>query len=343
MKMIDPSVTQITETNPFKKIELVGRTCYKSNSAMTEETGRKFFNQLVSRSHFAMLEHATFVFMIKKRLNSPKEIAPFHSIHSLLGITHPLWEDSTTYNSYGFLKITDSPSRILISGNLRAIIESGSVVLTHALCKIDPQLVYTYDHLPTYEARRACKSITKDSIIMDYKKREVHYVENLFDLPDLSEEEFRNHFYMTLDFITDRGVTHEMVRHRRASFAQESTRYCNYAKEKFGSEITVIKPTGWDAMPDQHKHSFIKTFESAEREYNYLISEGFTPQIARGVLPTELKTEIIMTCDANEWEHFFNLRSHGLTGAPHPDIKRVADMARAIYDPISSPILATPF
>lgn len=341
MKMIDPSVTHITETNPFKKIELVGRTCYKSNSAMTEETARKFFSNLVSRGHFAMLEHATFVFKINTNPRS-NNTPPFHSIHSLLGITHPLWENSTTYNSYGFLKITESPSRILISGNLRAIIESGSTVLTNALCKIDPQLVYTYDHLPTYEARRNCKNITKDSIILDYKKREVHYVENLLELPDLSEEEFRNHFYMTLDFITDRGVTHEMVRHRRASFAQESTRYCNYAKEKFGSEITVIKPLNWDTLPDQHKHSFVKAFESSEREYNYLISEGFTPQIARGVLPTELKTEIIMTCDANEWEHFFDLRSYGVTGAPHPDIKRVADMAVAIYDPIAQPFVGTP-
>ena len=133
-------------------------------------------------------------------------------------------------------------------------------------------------------------------------------------------------------FTVDRGVTHEMVRHRPASYAQESTRYCNYVNEQFGGELTFIKPTHWDSLPDHIKHSYIKTWESSECEYDYLIRHGETPQQARAVLPNALKTEIIMTACAGELEHYFDLRSRGVTGAPHPDIKTVSDMALTMYE-----------
>lgn len=134
------------------------------------------------------------------------------------------------------------------------------------------------------------------------------------------------HASVTVKFICDRGVTHEIVRHRMASYAQESTRYCNYTKDGFGNEITVIEPCFFNEGTPEH----FKWFESclqAESAYNHLIKMGRTPQEARSVLPNSLKTEIIVTMNLREWIHFFNLRVVGTTGAPHPQIKEVGFMA----------------
>ena len=148
----------------------------------------------------------------------------------------------------------------------------------------------------------------------------------------MSHEEFLAHAYFSFHFICDRGVTHEIVRHRPASYAQESTRYCNYTKDKFGGEITFIKPAHWDELPAHIKLRYTHVFDICEDEYSRLISYGQTPQQARAVLPNALKTEIIMTTNAGEYEHFFDLRSRAVTGAPHPDMKVVADMALALYE-----------
>lgn len=145
-------------------------------------------------------------------------------------------------------------------------------------------------------------------------------------------------------FICDRGVSHELVRHRVFSFAQESTRYCNYSKDKFGNELTFIKPcwfssslvddTGhWDAntfyrMPSQPivESAFLGTLQSVERAYFDLLKCGWKPQEARAVLPNALKTEICMTgfVDDTGWKHFFDLRALDKTGPAHPDMKALA-------------------
>ena len=134
------------------------------------------------------------------------------------------------------------------------------------------------------------------------------------------------HASVTVKFICDRGVTHEMVRHRMASYAQESTRYCNYSQGKFGSEITVIEPCFLEEGTPQHYVWYTSCLES-ERSYNSLIKMGCTPQEARSILPISLKTEIVVKMNLREWLHFFNLRVVGTTGAPHPQIKEVAFMA----------------
>lgn len=128
------------------------------------------------------------------------------------------------------------------------------------------------------------------------------------------------HFSFTVKFICDRGVSHEIVRHRLASYCQESTRYCNYSKDSFGTEITVIKPLfleegtkGWDFW----KHSC----EEAETQYFNLLDWGCTAQEARSVLPNSLKTEVVMTADIREWRHFLKLRC---SPAAHPQMREVA-------------------
>lgn len=131
------------------------------------------------------------------------------------------------------------------------------------------------------------------------------------------------HVSITLKFICDRGVSHEIVRHRLASYCQESTRYCNYSKDSFGSEITVIKPfyltegtPGYEFWKD--------ACEVAESAYFDLLEFGCTPQEARAVLPNSLKTEVVMTANLREWRHFFRLRC---SQAAHPQIREVATPA----------------
>ena len=139
------------------------------------------------------------------------------------------------------------------------------------------------------------------------------------------------HGSYTFKFICDRGVSHELVRHR-CSFAQESTRYCNYSSEKFGREIQFIKPSTFDSWDEKAQKEFINQLECAESSYLYLSDLGLSPQQARAVLPNALKTEVVMTAPVYQWKHFFDLRSKGTTGAPHPDMKVVADMAYEMFE-----------
>jgi len=135
-------------------------------------------------------------------------------------------------------------------------------------------------------------------------------------------EAMLEHASLTVKFIVDRGVSHELVRHRMASFAQESTRYCNYSKEKFGQEITVIKPLYLKEGTDAYGVWKIAMIE-AEHAYFDLLDDNCTPQQARCVLPNSLKTEIWMTANLREWRHVLKLRAAGTTGKPHPQMAEV--------------------
>lgn len=128
------------------------------------------------------------------------------------------------------------------------------------------------------------------------------------------------HFSISVRVITDRGVSHEWVRHRVASYSQESTRYCNYAKDKFGGEITFIRPAKLEPGTPGYE-AWARAMENAEKSYFELLSMGVTPETARSVLPNSLKTEFICTMNLREWRHFFKLRT---SPAAHPDMRAVA-------------------
>lgn len=136
-------------------------------------------------------------------------------------------------------------------------------------------------------------------------------------------EAMLEHANLTVRFIVDRGVSHELVRHRVASFAQESTRYCNYSQEKFGKEITFIKPLFFEENSEQYS-LWEGAMSEAEASYFNLLACGASPEQARCVLPNSLKTEVIMTANMREWRHFFRLRALGETGKPHPQMQEVA-------------------
>ena len=160
--------------------------------------------------------------------------------------------------------------------------------------------------------RTAYKSedkITKDSSSI--------FVEMIMKSEHLSVIE---HSFITVRIICDRGISHEIVRHRLASYTQESTRYCNYTKGKFGREITVIKPCFWDETSEEYK-IWTETIKYIENSYNKLISLGAKPQEARSILPNSLKTEIVITMNLREWIHFFKLRT---AKTAHPQMREIA-------------------
>lgn len=127
------------------------------------------------------------------------------------------------------------------------------------------------------------------------------------------------HKSFTVKFTCDRGVSHEIVRHRLAAYCQESTRYCNYSNDKFGNEITVIRPCFFKDSGEEKR--WLEAMNVAEDLYFDLLDYGESPQEARAVLPNSLKTEVVMTANLREWRHFFKLRC---SPAAHPQMREVA-------------------
>lgn len=132
-------------------------------------------------------------------------------------------------------------------------------------------------------------------------------------------ESVLEHVVLSVQFIVDRGVSHEIVRHRLASFSQESTRYCNYSADKFGNEVTFIKPYFWESDSEQYEIWKSAMMES-ERSYMRLLEKGAKPEQARSVLPNSIKTEVLVTANIREWRHILKLR----TGkAAHPQMREI--------------------
>lgn len=183
----------------------------------------------------------------------------------------------------------------------------------------------------------------------------IHYVttnfrvlienDRLSDLKYICEPTEYHEKRVTVHFVCDRGVSHEFVRHRVFSFAQESTRYCNYSKDKFGNELTFIEPCwleNYNYDDNTYNQLFRDSLRGAEAHYLDLLKKwedkisdkryktGFrnnpwTPQQARAILPNALKTELVVTGFTSDWNHFFDLRARGTTGAPHPQAKELAE------------------
>ena len=138
-------------------------------------------------------------------------------------------------------------------------------------------------------------------------------------LIERGHESVLEHESITVRFVCDRGISHEIVRHRLASYSQESTRYCNYSNDRFGSGLTVIKPCFLEEGTGGYK-LWKQAMFIAEKEYFELLKLGCTPQEARSVLPNSTKTEIVMTANLREWRHFLKLRT---ATAAHPQMREL--------------------
>lgn len=306
MRLIDPFVTVVPYEDPFIHIERVGRTCYKSLSDFTHETGVKFFNTLVKSKHYSVLEHSTFLFLL-----DPKNVlGQLGNLEFIRSKKYLEWTRvSAPYNPYG---------RVILSGNLRAIKESGLYILMTPLLKKYPELSTYFGY------SLGSKDYSTEPFRLITRKE-------FFDLKP-NQFELQRHLYTSIAFVTDRGVSHELVRHRPASFAQESTRYCNYSKDRFGNELEFTRPANFNSWTAEARATYLAALKNAETTYLYLTAQGMSPQDARGILPTDVRTRIVMTANHAEWLHFFDLRSKGTTGQPHPNMKKVADMALKEYE-----------
>lgn len=282
MKLIESSVQIIEEKDPYKMIELAGRTCYHSLDKITEDSSKEFVDRMIKLGHGAMLEHGTVYLTITA--TSPEvrkyEINPYSRVKKI--------------------SVDGINGRAYITTNYRVLVEN----------KWLDDLKYQCDPTPSHEK---C---------------------------------------ITVKFICDRGVSHEFVRHRVFSFAQESQRYCNYNKDKFNNELTFIKPTWlniptgdytyWDGdwcdidnmkiqLPSDNgiADNFLWCLNNAGMQYRLLINKGLKPQEARAILPNAIKTELVMTGFESDWEHFFELRC---SGAAHPDAKKLADELKSLMN-----------
>jgi thymidylate synthase (FAD) len=270
MKLIKPSF-EILEQLPglegmYKQIELAGRTCYKSEDKITEDSAKEFVDRMIKSGHGAMLEHGT--------------------VYLSLDMTSREQYFKYCYNKFSKANSTGSAEystwRGFVTTNLRVLVEND-------------------------------------------------WMEDLQYLCEPTEFHEKRH---TVKFICDRGVSHEFVRHRVFSFAQESTRYCNYSKDKFGNEITFVFPIWMDeellksygsyhtvARSNTPESIFIAGLNNAEKDYLSLVNMGWKAQEARAILPNALKTELVMTGFESDWKHFFELRC---PGSAHPQARELA-------------------
>ena len=289
MKLIESKVEVIEQQlgleGVYKQIELAGRTCYKSEDKITEDSAKEFVDRMIKSKHGAMLEHGT---VYLKFYNTEERLSEY------------TYEDSTYmglfYSKNKYSKVKRVDKTMYVTTNLRVLVENNRLDDLRWICE------------PTEH----------------HEKR------------------------ITARFTCDRGVSHEIVRHRVMSFAMESTRYCNYEKDKFGNELTYICPSWLDinkllplvdtanednkevyrmghdeSLSDEDRAmcSFIYDLSNCEHGYMFQIKCGWQAQHARQLLPNALKTEIVVTGFESDWEHFFELRT---AGAAHPDIRKLA-------------------
>lgn len=322
----------------FRAIERAGRTCYKSVGTryfrLVEEPENSLKSNLIKRAQNdsrvvckkgADFDPAYYISIPNKFINDYSTIEQFDEEN---------FEDSPYYEN---LTAEDFVDMLMKSGH-GAMLEHGTVYMQIDTFLDIPEDKKLDKRVHQYDSNRFTKVnsmyigqgcwryyITTNLRVL---------VENdwLDDLKYVCEPTEYHAKRITAKFICDRGVSHEIVRHRTMSFAQESTRYCNYSKSKFGQELTFIEPA-WE-FPSSDIINIKERFEAilgeAEANYMELITLGFKPQEARAVLPNALKTEIVVTAFIDDWKHFFELRCDS---AAHPDIRKLAlDLQKQFID-----------
>lgn len=311
MKLIESSVQIIEEKDPYKMIELAGRTCYKSEDKITENSAKEFVDRMIKLGHGAMLEHGTIY------LNVPEQT-----------YTETLEDEFGKFNN---------PNNGLVDRYRKNKYSKVNSVAA------DEELRKKYPKVRPFKLTHHYITTNLRVIIENGWEK---------DLEWQCEPTEHHEKRITAKFICDRGVSHEFVRHRVFSFAQESQRYCNYNKDKFNNELTFIKPTWlniptgdytyWDGdwcdidnmkiqLPSDNgiADNFLWCLNNAGMQYRLLINKGLKPQEARAVLPNATKTELVMTGFESDWEHFFELRC---SGAAHPDAKKLADELKLLMN-----------
>lgn len=326
MKVVNANAEYLTpvETNPYGFIEKIGRTCYKSEDKMTENSAISFVQMLAEKKHAAMLEH--YHVYVKADSELLRGIADMlDRAAETIGLA-----DNEISRIRNFVNITIDGDRFNLCGyiscSLRTLIDISYAKRLRQSMYVNAFLDFIVNKIgnvlfpdwtrpsPTYRPARL-QLLTRDEFVADVKKYSASAVTVI-----------KNHLTHTVFFTCDRGVSHELVRHRVASYAMESTRYCNYQKGKFGNEITIIQPCFWTEGSPEYE-CWYNACATANDAYMALINMGATAQQARDILPHSVKTDIAITAVEDEWQHILNQRLHGTTGTPHPQMAEIMQIA----------------
>ena len=318
MKIISPNVELIKQEpgleGIFKQIERAGRTCYKSEDKIDKYSARVFVDRMITSKHNAMLEHGTvyLTLVINTRTRQKKVHYPWY------------YDNAITTNDEVFSYV-----QCLFLGNKYSVV------------KLSQNKDYTETTMCITTNYRVIVENGWEGIMNEF----------------LSEPTIDHERRITLKFTTNIGVTRESNRHRtlinpfESSIAEESTRYCNYSKDKFDNQITYCKPAwitqdsiniyndrdvrgefegGFDNNETEALSVYLNCLFECQKAYNKLIKLGWTPQQAREVLPLATKSEVVYTAFAHDWKHWFDLRLFGTTGKPHPNMEEIAGIAQGV-------------
>ena len=242
-------------------------------------------------------------------------------------------------------KMTDGSAKGFVDRMIKSrhlsMLEHGSVYLKWyspgIFDRVKGHTVYDYIHNPY---TKSVEYLTKDSLIQEATEYRIttNYrvlIENnwLDDLQYLCDTTEFHEMRYSFKFTCDRGIMAELTRHRAFSFAVESTRYCNYSKDKFGGELSLKMPdrSAWYGKEESKGEAYwdmLRLLDDIERVYLEAIKCGVQPQVARDILPNATKTEIVMTGFASDWRYLFDIRLFGKTGAPHPDMVDLMEKAK---------------
>ncbi len=306
MKLIKPSTEildpfEYTQEAILKRIELIGRVCYKSEDKITEDSAEKFVKMLIKNCHESVLEHINFCVVFT---------VPYDHHLQILSNLHEMAQSGKGFESTWTHQMLSDRAAFTIMFNVRTLrdwLRNCIAPLTNNIASI---------------ISKFCPLLIEDlESCVRYPDR------NINDLR-LHQLSHRHPYYCTtVKFVVDRGVSHELVRHRINAISQESTRYCRYDK----GQMTFIIPSWVKVDQDTYYETDLEDvaypeylwFEQCvytEKAYNELLELKWTPQQARSVLPNSLKTELYLTASRHQWKHIFEMRCG--SGA-HPQMKEV--------------------
>ena len=304
MKIIEPSayVLRRKNKNVLQCIESAARIAYKSENKITPESAKPFCDMLLAKKHYPVFEFANLHFKFcgyteiecAQRDEYRKKVDEFALIlraHPYLHVT----EKMEVYPKVGLQKA------VYISGTVRAFEYSDNLIWAGFVCYL--QNYFTEEGLPEGIPEKIfyC-NIWKDKLSFATVRTGELFI-------NLDEAEYLRHFMVGVHFTCSRAVSHELVRHRPCSFIQQSQRYCNYGNERFGREVTFIKPSAFYPEGSPEYKIWEESMAQAEKSYMKLLDKGCTPQSARNVLPNSCATEIIMYATIQEWLHILKLRT----------------------------------
>jgi thymidylate synthase (FAD) len=347
MNLIKPSFEIVEQPSGidglYKHIELCGRTCYKSQDRITEDSAKKFVDGLIKSGHGSVLEHGTVylkVYSISKE--NWNKIIGHHKLWTVderrdYLMTNPTYDkngkenwwskDATHIASEMLVKYADNPySKV-------NIVLKGHEINTNEGTIITPTGGYP-------RVSKAPKSIMSvfNTVLITTNLRVLLEKDWLDDLKYLCEPTEYHEKRYTVKFNCDIGISREFNRHRVNSMSEQSTRYCNYSKDKFDNAITYIIPNDCPSLIEGSKQEYspfeitdtevelMNAYQDAQKHYMRLIELGWKPQQARRVLPLGTATELIHTAFISDWEHFFKLRDHS---AAHP---QAIELAKPLHE-----------